>query len=188
MTINKKQLINNQIKASEVRLIDQEGKQLGVLKIEVARRIAADAGLDLVEIAPEAEPVVCKILDFGKFHFEKEKREKENRRKAPVVVTKEIQLSCKIAAGDFLTKLNRAKDFLSEGNKVKVLIKFMGREIARPERGTELVGRFIEGCGELCTVEKQPLLDGRNMIAILAPLKKAVKKQEPVSEDSSAQA
>ena len=174
--ISKKQLINEQIKASEVRLIDQEGNQLGIVKTDVALRIAADAGLDLVEIAPEANPVVCKILDFGKFRFDKEKRDKENRKKTPVLETKEIQLRCNIAIGDFNTKLNRAKSFLEDGKKVKVMVKFMGREIVRPERGAELLGKFIEGCGELCTVEKQPLLDGRNMITILAPPKKAAKK------------
>ena len=174
--ISKKQLINDQIKASEVRLIGADGSQLGIVKIDVALRIAADAGLDLVEIAPEAEPVVCKILDFGKYRFDKEKRDKENRKKTPVIDTKEIQLRCNIATGDFNTKLNRAKTFLEEGRKVKVMIKFMGREIVRPERGAELLASFIEGCGELCVVEKQPLLDGRNMITILAPPKKAAKK------------
>lgn len=173
--ISKKQLINDQIKASEVRLIGEDGSQLGIVKLDVALRIAADAGLDLVEIAPEASPVVCKILDFGKYRFDKEKRDKENRKKTPVIDTKEIQLRCNIASGDFNTKLNRAKTFLEEGRKVKVMIKFMGREIVRPERGAELLDTFIEGCGELCVVEKQPLLDGRNMITILAPPKKAVK-------------
>lgn len=174
--ISKKQLINEQIKASEVRLIGADGSQLGIVKLDVALRIAADAGLDLVEIAPEAEPVVCKILDFGKYRFDKEKRDKENRKKTPVIDTKEIQLRCNIASGDFNTKLNRAKTFLEEGRKVKVMIKFMGREIVRPERGAELLASFIEGCGELCVVEKQPLLDGRNMITILAPPKKVAKK------------
>lgn len=173
--ISKKQLINDQIKASEVRLIDQDGNQLGIVKIDVALRIAADAGLDLVEIAPEANPVVCKVLDFGKFRFDKEKRDKENRKKTPVLETKEIQLKCNIATGDFNTKLNRAKSFLEDGKKVKVMVKFMGREIVRPERGAELIGSFIEGCGDLCVVEKQPLLDGRNMITILAPPKKTAK-------------
>lgn len=173
--ISKKQLINDQIKASEVRLIDHRGEQLGIVKIDVALRIAADAGLDLVEIAPDADPVVCKILDFGKFRFDKEKREKENRKKTPVLDTKEIQLRCNIATGDFNTKLNKARSFLEDGKKVKVLVKFMGREIVRPERGSELLNSFIGGCGELCVVEKQPLLDGRNMITILAPPKKTAK-------------
>ena len=185
--ISKKQLINNQIKANEVRLIDQDGKQLGVIKIDVARRIAADAGLDLVEIAPEASPPVCKILDYGKFYFEKEKREKENRKKSPVVCLKEIQLSCKIAAGDFNVKLQRAVGFLSEGHKVKVFIKFMGREISRPERGLDLAARFIEGCGDNCTVERPPVLDGRNMIAILAPQKKNIFKPKTEEQNNTDQ-
>ncbi len=175
--ISKKQLINDQIKASEVRLIGADGNQLGIVKLDVALRIAADAGLDLVEIAPEANPVVCKILDFGKYRFDKEKREKENRKKTPVVDTKEIQLRLGIAEGDLNTKLNRARGFLDEGRKVKVMVKFMGREIVRPERGAELVDKFIKGCGDKCVVEKQPLLDGRNMITILAPPKKPAKKQ-----------
>lgn len=175
--ISKKQLINDQIKASEVRLIDKDGNQCGIVKLEVALRIAADAGLDLVEIAPEAEPVVCKILDFGKYRFDKEKREKESRKKTPVLDIKEIQLTCKIADGDFKTKLNRAIGFLDEGKKVKVMVKFAGRELARPERGTEIMTRFVEGCGEHGVVEKQPVLDGRNMIGIIAPPKKTKGKQ-----------
>lgn len=171
--ISKKQLINEQIKASEVRLIGQDGNQLGVMSIDQALRIAGDAGLDLVEISPDANPIVCKILDYGKYYFDKEKREKENRRKTPIVETKEIQLTCNIASNDLQTKLKHAISFLSDGKKVKVMIKFKGREIVRPDRGTDLMTQFIEGCGENCVVEKQPLLDGRNMITILAPPKKS---------------
>ena len=154
-----------------MRVVDSEGKQLGVMRIEQAMRIANDASLDLVEIAPEAKPPVCKIMDYGKYRFEKEKHEKEIKKKQQIVELKELQLKCRIDTHDFNTKLNHAMRFLTQGNKVKVLVKFYGREMAHTERGAALLERFAEGCGELCTIEKTPLLDGRNMIMILAPKK-----------------
>jgi len=169
--ISKKSLINEEIKAPEVRVIDAEGGQLGIMKLSDALEAAAERGLDLVEMAPEAVPPVCKIMDFGKYRFEKEKKEKEIKKKKQVVEIKEIQLRLRIGDHDLQTKLKAANKFLADGNKVKVIIKFMGRELARPEFGTELLNRFLEGCGDLCAVEKQPLLDGRNMIMILAPKK-----------------
>ncbi|PKM63158.1 MAG: translation initiation factor IF-3 [Firmicutes bacterium HGW-Firmicutes-21] len=170
-SISKKTLINEEIRSSEVRVVDSEGKQLGVLKIEQAMRIANDASLDLVEIAPEANPPVCKIMDYGKYRFEKEKHEKEIKKKQQIIELKELQLKCRIDTHDFNTKLNHAMRFLTQGNKIKVLVKFYGREMAHTERGIALLERFAEGCGELCSVEKMPLLDGRNMIMILAPKK-----------------
>ncbi len=169
--ISKRSLINDQIKASQVRVIGNDGQQLGIMSLSAALDIAADEHLDLVEIAPEATPPVCKVMDFGKYKFEKEKREKESKKKQQVVELKEIQLRCRIENHDFETKLKHANRFLNDGNKVKVVLKFMGREITHPERGSELLKRFIEGCGEICSVEKAPLLDGRNMIMILAPKK-----------------
>lgn len=157
-----------------MRVIDAEGKQLGVLRIEQALRLASEESLDLVEIAPEAQPPVCKIMDFGKYRFEKEKREKEIKKKQQIVELKELQLRCNIDTHDFETKLNHAKRFLSQGDKVKALVKFYGREMAHTERGKALLEKFAEGCGENCTVEKVPLLDGRNMIMILAPKKATV--------------
>ncbi len=169
--ISKRSLINDQIKASQIRVIGSDGQQLGIMSLAAALDIANEERLDLVEIAPEANPPVCKIMDFGKYKFEKEKREKESKKKQQVVELKEIQLKCRIETHDFETKLKHANRFLNDGNKVKVVLKFMGREITHPERGSELLQRFIEGCGEMCSVEKAPLLDGRNMIMILAPKK-----------------
>ncbi|MDD4164863.1 MAG: translation initiation factor IF-3 [Eubacteriales bacterium] len=171
LSISKKTLINEEIKSSEVRVIGSDGRQLGILKIEQALRLANEESLDLVEIAPEAAPPVCKIMDYGKYRFEKEKREKEIKKKQQVFELKEIQLKCRIDIHDFNTKLNHAVKFLAQGNKVKAIVKFYGREMAHTEKGIDLLNRFAEGCGENCVVEKMPLLDGRNMIMILAPKK-----------------
>jgi translation initiation factor IF-3 len=169
--INKRSLINEQIKASQVRLIGSDGQQLGIMSLSSALNIASEEHLDLVEIASEANPPVCKIMDFGKYKFEREKREKESKKKQHIVELKEIQLRCRIETHDFETKLKHAHRFLNDGNKVKVVLKFISREIAHPERGAEVLERFIKGCEEICSVEKAPLLDGRNMIMILAPKK-----------------
>ncbi|HAN20393.1 MAG: translation initiation factor IF-3 [Clostridiales bacterium GWF2_36_10] len=171
LSISKKTLINEEIKANEVRVVGSDGKQLGVLRTEQALRLANEESLDLVEIAPEAQPPVCKIMDYGKYRFEKEKREKEIKKKQQIVELKELQLKCRIDTHDFETKMKHAHRFLTQGDKVKVLVKFYGREMAHTERGIALLERFADGCGELCVVEKTPLLDGRNMIMILAPKK-----------------
>ncbi len=183
--ISKRSLINDQIKASQVRVIGNDGQQLGIMSLSAALDAAAEEHLDLVEIAPEATPPVCKIMDFGKYKFEKEKREKESKKKQQIVELKEIQLRCRIETHDFETKLKHANRFLNDGNKVKVVLKFMGREITHPERGTELLQRFIEGCGENCSVEKAPLLDGRNMIMILAPKKQGSQQNKSKKTDNS---
>ena len=163
--------INEEIRASEVRVIGADGKQLGVMKIQEALDLANEAELDLVEIAPDSQPPVCKIMDYGKFRFEKEKREKEQRKKRQIIELKEIQLKCRIDTHDFNTKLNHTLKFLAQGNKVKVIVKFFGREMAHTELGAQLLDRFAEGCEEAAVIEKKPLLDGRNMTMILAPKK-----------------
>ena len=168
--ISKKALINEEIKAKEVRVVSADGAQIGVLSIEKALRMAFEAGLDLVEIAPEGKPPVCKIMDFGRYRFEREKREKEIRKNQQTTELKELQLTCNIGQHDLQTKLNHATRFLTAGNKVKVIVKFRGREMAHTERGRDLLDRFAAG-EELGTVEKVPLLDGRNMIMVLAPKK-----------------
>jgi translation initiation factor IF-3 len=188
LSISKKTLINEEIKSSEVRVIDAEGKQLGILKIEQALRLANEEQLDLVEIAPESKPPVCKIMDFGKYRFEKEKHEKEIKKKQQIIELKELQLNLRIDTHDFNTKLNHATRFLTQGNKVKVVVKFKGREMAHPEKGNELLGRFSDGCGELCLVEKTPLLDGRNMIMILAPKKTNVNTSAAANANTAASA
>ena len=167
--ISKKALINEEIKAKEVRVVSADGAQIGVLSIEKALRMAFEAGLDLVEIAPEGKPPVCKIMDFGRYRFEREKREKEIRKNQQTTELKELQLTCNIGQHDLQTKLNHATRFLTAGNKVKVIVKFRGREMAHTER--DLLDRFAAGVEELGTVEKVPLLDGRNMIMVLAPKK-----------------
>ena len=164
-------LINEEIKANEVRVIGADGNQLGVMKLAEAIRLSNEAELDLVEIAPDSVPPVCKIMDYGKYRFEKEKREKEQRKKRQVVELKEIQLKCRIDTHDFNTKLNHTLKFLSQGNKVKVIVKFFGREMAHTELGAQLLDRFAEGCEEAAVIEKKPVLDGRNMTMILAPKK-----------------
>lgn len=163
--------INEEIRANEVRVIGADGKQLGVMKLQEALDLANEAELDLVEIAPDSVPPVCKIMDYGKFRFEKEKREKEQRKKRQIIELKEIQLKCRIDTHDFNTKLNHTLKFLAQGNKVKVIVKFFGREMAHTELGAQLLDRFAEGCEEAAVIEKKPLLDGRNMTMILAPKK-----------------
>jgi len=170
-TISKDQIINDSIKHKEVRLIGKDGAQLGIMKGEEALRLATEEGLDLVEIAPDAKPPVCKIMDYGKYRFEREKKEKEQRKKRQVVELKEIQLKCRIDTHDFNTKLNHAKRFLEDGNKVKVVVRFSGREITRSEQGKALLDRFAEAVAETGVVEKPALLEGRNMIMIMAPKK-----------------
>lgn len=170
-SISKKASINEEIKASEVRVIDSEGKQLGILKLEEAIRIAEHAGLDLVEIAATSKPPVCKIMDYGKYRFEREKKEKENRKKQQIVELKELQLTCNIGDHDFRTKVSHAHRFLTGGNKVKVLVKFKGREMAHTERGEVLLQRFLDACAEYGQAEKPPVLEGRNMILLIAPNK-----------------
>ncbi len=165
-------LINEEIRANEVRVIGADGNQLGVMKLSEALRLSNEAALDLVEIAPDVVPPVCKIMDYGKYRFEKEKREKEQRKKRQIVELKEIQLKCRIETHDFNTKLNHTLKFLSQGNKVKVIVRFYGREMAHTELGAQLLDRFAEGCGEAAIIEKKPVLDGRNMTMILAPNKK----------------
>ncbi|MBQ3002163.1 MAG: translation initiation factor IF-3 [Clostridia bacterium] len=165
-----KTLVNEAIRATEIRVIGPEG-QLGIMKTADALRIAGDLGLDLVEVSPDSKPPVCKIMDYGKYHFEREKKEKEQRKKKPSVELKEIQLRCRIDTHDFNTKLKHCIEFLQKGNKVKVLVRFFGREMAHTEVGIELLNRFAEGCGDIVSVERAPLLDGRNMIMMLAPKK-----------------
>jgi len=169
--ISKGQYNNTDARTKEVRLIGSDGSQLGIYKFDDAMKKAHECDLDLVEIAPDAKPPVYKIMDYGKYKFEQEKKEKEQRKKRQIVELKEIQLKCRIDTHDFNTKLNHGLKFLSEGNKIKAVIRFSGREITRPETGRLLLMRFAEGAAEFGTVEKQPLLEGRNMIMILAPKK-----------------
>ena len=163
--------INDEIRDKEVRLINSDGEQLGIVPIQQAQDIAIQKGMDLVKIAPQAKPPVCKIMDYGKFRFEQAKREKEARKNQRVVEIKEIRLTPNIDIGDLNTKVKNACRFLKDGDKVKVSVRFRGREVTHASLGQDLLHRFAELCAECSTVEKQPKLEGRQMLMFLAPVK-----------------
>lgn len=165
--------LNEDIAAPKVRLIGENGEQIGIVEIEKARRMAYDSGSDLVMISAQADPPVCRIMDFGKFRFEKEKREKEAKKKQQVVETKEIQLSCNIGDHDFDTKLGHALRFLGDGNKVRAVVSYKGRrEMLHPELGTSMMDRFVAACAEYGQADKKAVLEGRRLSLIISPIKK----------------
>ncbi len=185
---NAKELsINEQIRAKEVRVIDADGTQLGILATKKALDTAYDKGLDLVEISPTSVPPVCRIMDYGKYRFDKEKKEKEQKKKQQTVELKEVQLSCRIDTHDFETKLNHALKFLSQGHKVKVSVKFKGREMAHTEIGLEVIKKFGEACTEIGVIEKHPALDGRQMLMFLAPKSSSTSKKTKESKAEDAE-
>ena len=161
--------INEEIRDKEVRVIDSNGGQLGIMSAAQALEKAAAKNLDLVKIAPQAVPPVCKIMDYGKYRFEQAKREKEARKNQHVVDIKEVRLSLNIDTHDFNTKLNHTQKFIKSGDKVKVSIRFRGREMGHPELGTEIMDKFAEACQEFAFVEKPAKLEGRSMLMFLAP-------------------
>ena len=163
--------INEQIRDSEVRLIGVDGEQAGIMSAREAQHLADEAGLDLVKISPNAKPPVCRIMDYGKYRFERIKKEKEARKNQQIVKVKEIQLSCTIDTHDFETRVNHAHRFLADGNKVKVIVKFKGREMSHLDNGREVIGRFLEACADAGSTDKKPTLEGRSMSVILSPLK-----------------
>lgn len=163
--------INDDIRVKEVRVVGPEGEQKGIMSIESAREAAYAEGYDLVLIAPTAQPPVCRIMDYGKFRFENEKREKEARKKQQVSKLKEVQLSCRIDSHDFNTRVNQARKFLSDGYKVKASIRFRGREMAHMELGREVLERFLTACEDLGGCEKGMVTEGRFMTAVLSPVK-----------------
>ena len=160
--------INEEIRDKEVRVIDSEGNQLGVMPIEEALRLAEEKNTDLVKIAPQAKPPVCKIMDYGKYRFEQAKREKEAKKNQRVIEIKEVRLSLNIDTHDFETKVSQAIKFLKSGNRVKVSIRFRGREMAHPENGLVTMSKFADACSEFGTVEKPAKLEGRSMLMFLA--------------------
>ena len=162
-------LINEEIRDREVRLIDENGEQLGVVSIQQALELAEQRGYDLAKIQPAAVPPVCKLLDYDKYRYEQSKRERENRKNQRVVDIKEVQLSATIEENDVLTKAKNAIKFLQGGDKVKVSIRFRGRQITHSEIGLRVMQDFAARCGEVSSVERRPVMDGRNMIMILAP-------------------
>ena len=161
--------LNEDINDKEIRLIGSEGEQLGIMSPAEALKIADEQGLDLVKISPQAVPPVCKLMNYGKFRFEQSKKEKEARKNQHVVEIKEIRMSPGIDVGDFNTKLKNAQKFIADGNRVKVSVRFRGREMAHTEIGEQLLIRFGEGCAEVANVEKSPKLDGRHMSLFLSP-------------------
>ena len=170
LNISSKELqINEQIRDREIRVIDSDGSQLGIMPSKKAMELAEQKNLDLVKIAPQATPPVCKIIDYGKYRFEQSKREKEQRKNQRVVEIKEVRLSLNIDTHDFETKKNHALRFIAEGNKVKASIRFRGREMGHPELGQEIMKRFAEAMEEAANVERQPKLEGRTMMMFLAP-------------------
>ena len=161
--------LNEDIRDSEIRLIGSTGEQLGIMSAAQAQKIADEQGLDLVKISPQATPPVCKLMDYGKFRFEQGKREKEAKKNQHVVEIKEIRMSPGIDVGDFNTKLKNAQKFLADGNRVKVSVRFRGREMAHTDIGKDLLVRFAEQCAEAATLDKQPKMEGRSMSIFLSP-------------------
>lgn len=162
-------LVNENIRAREVRLIDVGGEQLGIVSLQEALRLAEERNLDLVNVAPQAKPPVCRIMDYGKYRYEQTKREKESRKNQKIVNLKEIRLSPTIEEHDFQTKLKNVVKFLKNGDKVKVSVRFRGRQITHSDIGRKLLERVIEETEELAGVEKRPNMEGRSMMIILAP-------------------
>ena len=170
LPISKKDIqINEEIHDKELRIIGSDGQQLGIMSAKDALNLAEQKNLDLVKIAPQSNPPVCKIMDYGKYRFEQAKREKEARKNQRVVDIKEVRLSLNIDTHDFNTKLNNALKFIKHGDKVKVSIRFRGREMGHPEIGLETMKRFADACSETAVVEKPAKLEGRNMLMFLAP-------------------
>ena len=165
-TINN--LINEQIRFKEVRLIGEEGQMLGVVSIEEARRQAEEAGVDLVLIAPKAEPPVCRIIDFGKFRYEQTRKEKEAKKKQKVIEVKEVRLSPNIDTNDIKTKANMARKFIEHGDKVKVSLRFRGREMAHMQEHKSVLTDFAGLLEDIAKVDKDPKVEGRNMVMFLS--------------------
>ena len=169
MAENKGLRVNEQIRVREVRLIDGEGEQRGIVPILEALKIAKEQELDLVEVAPQANPPVCKILDYGKYRFELEKKLRDSKKKQKVLKLKEIRMQPKIAEGDIEFKSKHIKEFLAEGNKVKVTVRFRGRELAHTDLGLEVLKEVLNRLEDDYTLEKQPAMEGRFMSMVVVP-------------------
>ena len=161
--------INEEIRDKEVRLIGSDGEQLGIVSIQQAQDAAVEKGMDLVKIAPQAKPPVCKILDYGKYRFEQAKREKEAKKKQKVIEVKEVRLSPNIEDHDMETKARMAVKFLQGGDKVKVSVRFRGRELTRTEVGKVVLDQFVKSIADYAEVEKTPKMEGRSMVMFLMP-------------------
>jgi len=177
--------INERIRTAEVRLIGPSGEQVGVVSIDQALRMAREADLDLVEVAPGSVPPVCKVMDYGKFKYEAAQKVREARKNQVNTVLKTVRFGLKIDDHDFGTKVGQVRKFLSAGDKVKVMVVFRGREQSRPEMGVKLLQRLAEQASEFGAVESNPSIDGRNMVMVIGPLKN---KAEARAEAKKAQA
>ena len=185
--------INEEILDKEVRLIGDQGEQLGIMSVDEALRIATEHELDLVKIAPGSNPPVCKIMDYGKFRFEQAKKEKEAKKNQRVIEIKEIRMSPGIDTNDFNTKLKNAQKFLNDGDRVKVSVRFRGREMAHTEIGADLLKDFAAQCTEIANMDKAPKLEGRNMSMFLSPkpqtpAKKPAKPKQPKAPETAPEA
>lgn len=169
IAISKEHQINEEIRAREVRLVGPEGEQIGIKQFRDALQMAIDLNMDLVNIAPTAKPPVCRIMDYGKFRYEQQKKEKEARKNQKIVDVKEVWFKSNIDEHDYQTKYRNVVKFLKEGDKVKASVRFRGREIAHADLGKKILDRLASEVAELCTVERIPKLEGRAMIMILAP-------------------
>lgn len=182
---DKEHLVNEEIisgaitEKSQIRVIGPEGEQMGIMTVGSAIESAYDKNLDLVLISPNGNPPVCRILDYGKFRFDREKKKKEAKKNQTRVDVKEVQLSCHIDTNDFNTKANNARRFLQSGNKVKVLVIFKGRQMAHQEVGRELLQRFREYVADVGSVDKEPMMEGRSMTMLISPLKPTATKGNP---------
>lgn len=168
-TISREHQVNDDIRAREVRLVGPEGEQIGIKPIREALQLATDANLDLVNVAPTAKPPVCRIMDYGKFRYEQQKKEKEARKNQKVIDVKEVWFRANIEEHDYQTKYRNVVKFLKEGDKVKASVRFRGREITHADIGRKILERLATEVADMCTIERTPKLEGRNMIMILAP-------------------
>ncbi len=176
--ISKELRVNEAIRCREIRVIDDKGNQVGIMNPRDAVKLAEEKGLDLVEVSPSAKPPVCRIMDYGKYRYELNKKERENRKNQKVITIKEVKLRPNIEDHDFYTKVRNASKFLAEGNKVKVTIMFRGREITRPDAGKELCDRVAQEVADVAKVEKAAKVEGRNMTMMLVPLREKDKKED----------
>ncbi len=175
--INKDLRINEEVRVREIRLVSSDGQQLGVVPVKEGLRIAVEQGLDLVEVAPQAKPPVCRIMDYGKYKYEQSKRDREARKKQKVISIKELKLRPKIEEHDFQVKVKNAQRFLLDGDKVKVTLMFRGREISHADLGRSLSLKLFKTLEDQAIMEREPRIEGRNMIMILAPKNQELRKE-----------
>lgn len=177
--------MNGYIRAPEVRVVAPDGEQIGVKKLAEALWLAEQLDLDLVEVAPNANPPVCRLMDYGKYKYEQSVRDREARKKQTRTTVKELRMKVRIGSHDFDINRRKAEDFLKDGDKVKVTIRFRGREQERPEYGKELLDRLVEALADEAVIEQPPAMEGRNMTMVLAPSRKAAAGRERERQDES---